>query len=104
MHVYPTPIHHVSLEMWHCMTLLWLLRFHLLICITGGEGYLASHLVKQLLERGYTVRVTLLKNDEASSKHLKLLGAALPGHVELFEANCLTAGSYDQVAHGARYL
>ena len=70
----------------------------------GAEGYVASHLVKQLLERGYTVRATLLKNDEASSKHLNLLAAALPGNLELFEANCVTPGSFDKAAFGAKFL
>lgn len=26
------------------------------VCVTGASGYIASHLIKQLLERGYTVR------------------------------------------------
>ena len=30
-----------------------------LVCVTGGNGFLASWLIKLLLERGYTVRATV---------------------------------------------
>jgi nucleoside-diphosphate-sugar epimerase len=29
------------------------------VCVTGGSGYIASWLVKFLLQRGYTVRATI---------------------------------------------
>lgn len=29
------------------------------VCVTGGAGFLASSIVKQLLEKGYTVHATL---------------------------------------------
>jgi anthocyanidin reductase len=28
-------------------------------CVTGGSGYIASALVKMLLEKGYTVKTTV---------------------------------------------
>ena len=29
------------------------------VCVTGGSGYIASCLIKKLLEKGYTVHATL---------------------------------------------
>lgn len=30
-----------------------------LVCVTGGNGYIASMLIKQLLQKGYTVKTTV---------------------------------------------
>jgi nucleoside-diphosphate-sugar epimerase len=29
------------------------------VCVTGGTGFIASHVIKLLLERGYRVRATV---------------------------------------------
>ena len=29
------------------------------VCVTGASGFIAAHLVKQLLEQGYTVKATV---------------------------------------------
>lgn len=39
-----------------------------LVCVTGASGYVASWLVKLLLERGYTVRATI--RNPSKSVHL----------------------------------
>jgi anthocyanidin reductase len=31
-------------------------------CVTGGDGYIASALVKTLLEKGYAVKTTVRKS------------------------------------------
>lgn len=40
---------------------------HDLILVTGASGFLASHIVKQLLEKGYRVRGTIrsLKDEKS---------------------------------------
>lgn len=72
------------------------------VAVTGATGYIATELVKQLLEKGYNVRGTVrsLKNEEKVA-HLKALSDALPGNLTLHEADLLTDGSFDEVVKGA---
>ncbi|ULQ53615.1 SDR family oxidoreductase [Flavihumibacter fluvii] len=72
------------------------------VLVTGGTGYIGSWVVKQLLEKGYTVRVTVRhKHKKASYAHLEKLATGNPGRLEIHEANLLVNGSYDTVAKGA---
>ena len=41
------------------------------ICVTGAGGFIASWMVKLLLEKGYTVRGTLRNPDDPKNGHLK---------------------------------
>ncbi|EFJ37708.1 hypothetical protein SELMODRAFT_74610 [Selaginella moellendorffii] len=73
-----------------------------LVCVTGANGFLASCLVKCLLERGYYVRATVrdLGNADKVSHLLRLPGAS--ERLELREADLLTEGSFDDVVRGCR--
>ncbi|KAK1388861.1 Epimerase domain-containing protein [Heracleum sosnowskyi] len=46
------------------------------VCVTGAGGFVASWLVKLLLERGYTVRGTVRKPDDPKNDHLRELEGA----------------------------
>ncbi|KAH9303899.1 hypothetical protein KI387_008303, partial [Taxus chinensis] len=46
------------------------------VCVTGAGGFIASWLVKLLLERGYTVRGTVRKPEDEKNAHLKHLEGA----------------------------
>ncbi|KAB8110558.1 hypothetical protein EE612_047866 [Oryza sativa] len=46
------------------------------VCVTGAAGYIASWLVKLLLERGYTVKGTVRNPDDPKNAHLKALDGA----------------------------
>ena len=70
-------------------------------CGTGASGFIATQLVKQLLEKGYTVRGTVRSTkDVAKTEVLHKLAEALPGNLELHEANLLEEGSFDSVING----
>ncbi len=72
------------------------------VVVTGGAGYIASWVVKYLLEDGFTVRATVRSlGDERKLAHLKALAQANPGRLELFEADLLKPGSFDQAISGA---
>ncbi|KAL2940891.1 Tetraketide alpha-pyrone reductase 1 [Bienertia sinuspersici] len=70
------------------------------VCVTGASGYIASWIVKLLLERGYTVNATVRSlNDPTKTKHLLALDGA-ENRLHLFEANLLEEGSFDSAIHG----
>lgn len=46
------------------------------VCVTGAGGFIASWLVKLLLERGYTVRGTVRNPEDQKNAHLKQLEGA----------------------------
>lgn len=69
--------------------------------VTGASGYIASHLVKQLLELGDTVNATV-RNLENEKKigHLLEMQKKWPGKLRLFEADLTVPESFDAAAQG----
>jgi len=66
-----------------------------LVCVTGAAGYIASHLVKQLLERGYRVRGTVRDAKSAKNNFLRDLAGAKE-RLELVDADLLgPSGTFD---------
>lgn len=78
-----------------------------LVCVTGAGGYIASWIVKLLLERGYTVRGTVRNPSDPKNNHLRELEGAkerLTLHsADLldYEALCATIDGCDGVFHTA---
>ncbi|GMN26268.1 hypothetical protein TIFTF001_001233 [Ficus carica] len=71
------------------------------VCVTGASGYIASWLVKFLLQRGYTVRASVRDpNDEKKTAHLTSLDGAKE-RLQLFKANLLEEGSFDSAIEGS---
>ncbi len=71
------------------------------ILVTGGGGYIGSWVVKELLEKGYNVRVSVRdKNNTRKYQHLTKLSEEAPGILEIWEANLLDEGSFDAAARG----
>ncbi|KAL0428763.1 UNVERIFIED_CONTAM: putative anthocyanidin reductase [Sesamum radiatum] len=79
------------------------------VCVSGGAGYLASFLVKQLLERGYTVHATLRTLGDASKVGL-LQGLQLDHHqaagsrLKLFEADIYRADEFEAAIEGCEFV
>jgi len=67
------------------------------VCVTGASGFIASWLVKLLLERGYTVGGTI-RNPEKAKFLLQLPGAS--DRLKLFSADLLEPGSFDEAVAG----
>ncbi|KAM3391573.1 hypothetical protein ACQJBY_012957 [Aegilops geniculata] len=71
-------------------------------CVTGGDGYIASALVKMLLQKGYTVKTTVRKSEgKENHPHLKDLQAL--GPLEVFRADLEDEGSFDEAVVGCDY-
>lgn len=70
------------------------------ILVSGGTGYIGSWVSKKLLEKGYTVRLAVRnKQKKEKYQHLLKLADQHKGSLELWEANLLDEGSYDEAAH-----
>jgi nucleoside-diphosphate-sugar epimerase len=71
------------------------------ILVTGGTGYLGSWVTKGLLEKGYTVKLTVRdKNKTEKFRHLLDIEKDSDGKLEIHEADLLKEGSFDKPAEG----
>uniref|UniRef100_A0A0E0EYX4 3-beta hydroxysteroid dehydrogenase/isomerase domain-containing protein n=1 Tax=Oryza meridionalis TaxID=40149 RepID=A0A0E0EYX4_9ORYZ len=73
------------------------------VCVTGGSGYIASGLIKFLLEKGYAVNTTVRNpDDEKKTSHLKDLQAL--GPLKIFRADLNEEGSFDEAITGCVFV
>lgn len=70
---------------------------HKPILVTGGTGYLASWIIKQLLDEGLSVHTTV-RQKKHKSKYQHLLDSAKqsPGKLKVFEADLLIDHSFQE--------
>ena len=67
------------------------------VMVTGANGYVASWLVKRLLEDGMTVHAAVRNPDnEAKVGHLKNAAEGAKGTLKFFKADLLTKGAYNE--------
>jgi len=75
------------------------------VLVTGGSGYVASWIVRYLLEDGKTVRATVRNPQKAEGlEHLHALAAAHPGRLTLHRAELLEPGSYTDAMAGCELV
>ncbi|KAJ1272924.1 hypothetical protein BS78_06G240300 [Paspalum vaginatum] len=68
-------------------------------CVTGGNGYIASALIKMLLQKGYAVKTTVRNPDDmAKNSHLRDLQEL--GPLTILRADLLEEGSFDEAVAG----
>jgi nucleoside-diphosphate-sugar epimerase len=71
------------------------------VLVTGGSGYLASWIVKLLLDDGMTVHATVRDvSDSAKYAHLTALADRSSGQLKVFSADLLQEGSFDEAMEG----
>lgn len=68
------------------------------VCVTGASGFIAAHIVKQLLDKGYRVRATVRGADSKYPYLTSLEGAA--ERLQLVQADLQEAGAYDKAVAG----
>lgn len=74
------------------------------VCVTGASGFIAAHVVRELLERGYRVKGTV-RSLSKPGKYAYL--TSLPGaeeRLELVEAELQDEGSYDDAVKGCEVV
>ncbi|KAL0380347.1 UNVERIFIED_CONTAM: Cinnamoyl-CoA reductase 1 [Sesamum angustifolium] len=78
-----------------------------LVCVTGAGGFIASWLVKLLLEKGYTVRGTVRNPEDPKNSHLRELEGAderlilCKADLNDYESLCEAINGCDGVFHTA---
>jgi len=66
------------------------------VCVTGAAGFIASHVIIDLLEDGHVVHATVRDlGDDTKRAHLDVLEERYPGKLQCFEADLLEPGSLD---------
>lgn len=75
------------------------------VVVTGGNGYIASWLVKYLLEDGIDVHATVRDpSNDTKVGHLKQIAKDAPGTLTLFAADLLDDGSFDEAMAGCQLV
>ncbi|KAL9179387.1 hypothetical protein ACHAXT_008677 [Thalassiosira profunda] len=77
----------------------------LTVCVTGANGYLASHIVRQLLQQGHAVHACVRDAENAASvQHLREIPSSSAGQLTLFSTGDMgdasLAGRYEQPLTG----
>ncbi|CAA0833477.1 NAD(P)-binding Rossmann-fold superfamily protein [Striga hermonthica] len=70
------------------------------VCVTGGSGYIASWLIKELLRRGYAVKASVRYPDDPKKTHHLLSLDGAEDRLQLLKADLLEEGSFDTAIAG----
>lgn len=68
-------------------------------CVTGGTGFMASSLIKHLLELGYTVHTTVRDPDNIA-KISHLLELQKVGVLNIYQADLTNEGNFEEAVSG----
>jgi len=75
------------------------------VAVTGANGYVASWLVKKLLDEGITVHAAVRNPDnEEKMSHLKKAASEAPGEIKFYQSDLLKEGSYEEAMKGCELV
>lgn len=75
-----------------------------LVLVTGATGYVAAHVIDQLLKKGYRVRGTVRSLSSSKTDYLRSRFQEHTSNLELVEATDLEAdGVFDQACISAKW-
>ncbi len=75
------------------------------VLVTGANGYVASWLVKKLLDEGVTVHAAVRNpENEAKAAHLTEAAKTAPGSIKFFSGDLMIPGSYREGMEGCELV
>lgn len=75
------------------------------VCVTGASGFIATHVIRLLLERGYEVTGTVRDpSDQAKNAHLLALSAEHGDRLRLVAADLTQDGAFDEAVADCPYV
>lgn len=76
-----------------------------LVCVTGASGFIGTHVVRELLARGYRVRATVRDaSDTSKVAHLRELADGAEQPLEIVSADLMDDGCFDEPFSGCEYI
>lgn len=76
-----------------------------IITVTGGTGYIASWIIKDLLHEGHKVKITVRDNKNTKKyQHLLDIENKTKGTLEVFSADLLKEGSFNDAVEGSEIV
>ncbi|XP_074309465.1 tetraketide alpha-pyrone reductase 2-like [Silene latifolia] len=69
-------------------------------CVTGGTGFIASYLIKHLLQQGHTVRATVRDPENVEKVGFLLEMEGAKERLKLFKADLMVEASFDAAING----
>ena len=75
------------------------------VLVTGGNGYVASWVVKELIELAYHVHATVRDPaDPTRTRHLESVAEDSPGSLALYQADLLDPAGFDRAMAGCQVV
>lgn len=75
------------------------------VLVTGGTGYVASWIIKKLLDEGHVVHTTVRNKSKTDKyQHLLDIEKASNGSLQIFEADLLNEGDFKDAMKGCEFV
>ena len=74
------------------------------VLVTGATGFIASHIIYQLLENNYLVRGTVRSLKNPKNEHIYSIYPSKKDNIELVEAEILSTDNWDPIVSGCQYV